>query len=203
MPFYCQSYFPFQSGETCLSLPEAPALFLEPSRGWAAVSLIYSQTRTWFAWPAFSEPGPLASGNVPQGAPVAAATTADLCKHRVTHCDDCSGLSKEKMSLWSALPSSVTPVGLVAQPCPTLCYPVDCSPPGFSVHGIVQARILEWVAISSSRGSSQPADRTHVSCSSCIAGRFFTIWATSEALCNSYWTWNDRKDCPLWKHTTG
>ena len=60
------------------------------------------------------------------------------------------------------------------QLCPTLCDPMDCSPPGSSVHGILQARILEWVAIFSSRGSSQPRDRTHASCSSCIAGRFFT-----------------------------
>ena len=57
------------------------------------------------------------------------------------------------------------------QSCLTLCYPVDCSPPGFSVHGILQARILEWVAMPSSKGSSQPRDRTHVSC---IADRFFT-----------------------------
>ena len=47
---------------------------------------------------------------------------------------------------------------LVAQSCPTLCDPMDCSPPGFSVYGISQARILEWVAISFSRGSSQPRD---------------------------------------------
>ena len=53
---------------------------------------------------------------------------------------------------------------LVAQSCPTLFDPVDCSPPGSSVPGIVQARILEWVATSSSRGSSQPRDQTHVSC---------------------------------------
>ena len=46
--------------------------------------------------------------------------------------------------------------GEVAQSCPTLCDPVDCSPPGFSIHGILQARILEWVAISFSRGSSDP-----------------------------------------------
>ena len=52
---------------------------------------------------------------------------------------------------------------LIAQLCPTLFDPVDCSPPGFSVHGKSQARILEWVAISSSRGSSQPRDRTRVS----------------------------------------
>ena len=47
---------------------------------------------------------------------------------------------------------------LVTQLCPTLCDPTDCNPPGSSVRGILQARILEWVAISSSRGSSQPRD---------------------------------------------
>ena len=52
------------------------------------------------------------------------------------------------------------------------------SPPGSSVHGILRARILEWAAISFSRGSSQPRDGTRVSS---IAGRFFTIWATREA----------------------
>ena len=51
----------------------------------------------------------------------------------------------------------------VAQSCPTLCHPMDCSLPGFSVHGILQARILEWVAIAFSRGSSQPRDQTWVS----------------------------------------
>ena len=56
----------------------------------------------------------------------------------------------------------------------TLCNPMDCSPPGPSVHGISQARILEWVAISFSRGSSRPRDRTHISCVSALAGRFFT-----------------------------
>ena len=50
------------------------------------------------------------------------------------------------------------------QLCPTLCEPMDCSPPGSSVQGILQARILERVAIFSSRGSSQPRDRTQVSC---------------------------------------
>ena len=52
----------------------------------------------------------------------------------------------------------------IAKPCPTLCDPVDCSLPGSSVHGIFQARVLEWIAISFSRGSSWPRDRTHVSC---------------------------------------
>ena len=53
---------------------------------------------------------------------------------------------------------------LVTQSCPTLCNPMDCRPPGSSVHGILQARILEWVAMPSSRGSSPPRDWTQVSC---------------------------------------
>ena len=52
---------------------------------------------------------------------------------------------------------------LVTQLCPTLCNPIDCSPPGSSVHGILQARILEWIAMASPRGSSRPRDRTQVS----------------------------------------
>ena len=67
---------------------------------------------------------------------------------------------------------------LVTQLCLTLCDPMDCSPPGSSIHGILQARVLEWVAISLSMGSSWPRDQTRVSC---IAGGFFTIWATKEA----------------------
>ena len=63
------------------------------------------------------------------------------------------------------------------QPRLTLCDPRDCSPPGFSVCGLLQARVLEWVAMPSSRGSSQLRDRTWVSC---FAGRFFTVWATRE-----------------------
>ena len=59
------------------------------------------------------------------------------------------------------------------QLCPTLCDLTDCSPPGSSVHGILQARKLEWVAMSSSSGYSQPRDRTCASCISCIAGGFF------------------------------
>ena len=67
---------------------------------------------------------------------------------------------------------------LVDQSCPTLFDPMDYSLPGSSVHGILQARILEWVAIPFSRGSSQLRDRTWVFCT---AGRFFTIRATREA----------------------
>ena len=64
---------------------------------------------------------------------------------------------------------------LVTQSCLTLCNPMDCSPAGSSVHGILLARILEWVVMPSSRGSSQPRDQTRVYH---IAGGFFTIWTT-------------------------
>ena len=64
------------------------------------------------------------------------------------------------------------------QSCLTLCNPMDWSLSGSSIHGIFQARVLEWVAISFSRGSSQPRDQTQVSR---IVGRRFTIWATREA----------------------
>ena len=60
------------------------------------------------------------------------------------------------------------------QSCLTLCDPRGCSTPGSSVHGILQARILEWVAVPSSRGSSWPRDWTLVSWRSCIVGGFFT-----------------------------
>ena len=60
--------------------------------------------------------------------------------------------------------------------------PMDCSPPGSSVHGIFQARILECAAISFSRGYSQPKDWTHISWSPALAGRFFTTSPTLEVL---------------------
>ena len=67
-----------------------------------------------------------------------------------------------------------------AQPCPTCCNPLECSPPGSSVHGISQARMLEGVAISSSRGSSRHRDQTRVSCVSSIGRRILYCWATGE-----------------------
>ena len=66
---------------------------------------------------------------------------------------------------------------LIAQLCPTFCDPMDCSQSGFSVHRILQARILLWDDIPFSRGSSWPRDQTQVSP---IAGRLFTVWATRE-----------------------
>ena len=80
---------------------------------------------------------------------------------------------------WAHCPLLCAPVALHAdiplvcakllQSSPALCYPMDCSPPGSSVHGILQARILEWVAMPFSRGFSWPRALTHVSCVSCIS----------------------------------
>ena len=66
------------------------------------------------------------------------------------------------------------------QSCPTLCDPIECNSPGSSVHGILQARIMDWVAMSSFRGSSPPRDQTQVSMSLALAGRFFTTSMTWE-----------------------
>ena len=83
---------------------------------------------------------------------------------------------------------------LVTQSCRTLCDPVHCSPPGSPVHGILQARILEWVAIPFSRGSSRPKDWTLVSH---IAGRFFepgivvSVW-------NPFWAVDREGQQKLW-----
>ena len=81
---------------------------------------------------------------------------------------------------------------LVPPLCLTLCDTKDYSQPGSSVHGFLHARILEWLPISFSRGSSQPKDQTLISC---IAGWFFTIWATRED------PWETRAahiECYLW-----
>ena len=91
------------------------------------------------------------------------------------------GYSKGHTSLGKALYSK----SKFAQSCLTLCDPMD-----YTVHGILHARILEWVAFPSSRGSSQPRDRTQVSC---IAGRFFTSWATREAQGRIKRLWNRKK----------
>ena len=70
---------------------------------------------------------------------------------------------------------------LVAQSCLTLCNPIDCRPPDSSVHGIFWARILGWIAISLSKTSSWPSDRTCVSCISCVNMQILYHWATWEA----------------------
>ena len=81
-----------------------------------------------------------------------------------------SALSRVPWAIWYDLLVCAR-VHAVSQSCPTLCDPMDCSLPGSCIHGMLQARILEWVTISYSRGSSPPRDRT---CVPYIAGVFFT-----------------------------
>ena len=76
---------------------------------------------------------------------------------------------------------------LVSQLCPTLCYSIDCSPPGSSVHRILQAKIPEWITIPFSRGYSHPR---HWTWGSCIAGTYFIIWGTREAHIWQTYTYN-------------
>ena len=111
--------------------------------------------------------------------------------------------TKHRVAIWS---SSPTPIFISEQSesevtwsCLTLCHAMDCSLPGSSVHGILQARVLEWVAIAFSRGSSRPKDRTWVSH---IPGRHFNLWVTREAqseseVVQSYLTLCDPMDCSL------
>ena len=88
-------------------------------------------------------------------------------------------------SIWCTfLSCSTATKEKVAQLCLTLCDPIGCSPPGSSVHEILQAGTLEWVAIPFFRASSQPRDQTQVSC---ITGRFFTNWATTDTKASTKW----------------
>ena len=85
--------------------------------------------------------------------------------------------------------TSIKVKGEVAQSCLTLCDPMDYSLPGSSVHGVLQARVLEWVAISFSRRSSQLRDWTQASH---IVGRHFTIWATRDV---KFYIMEDTESC--------
>ena len=91
---------------------------------------------------------------------------------------DCSYLEQ---TMSESTPTLARLCTQLLQSCPTLCDPMDCSSPGSFVHGILQARILEWVAISFSRGSSPPRDRTHVSCIPRTAKQILYHCATWEA----------------------
>ena len=126
---------------------------------------------------------------IPLGCPRALALSALLhalnldwllVLHMVIYMFQCSSLKSSHLRLLPQSPKVwfLKVQELVIQSCPTLCDPMDCSPPGSSVHGNPQARILEWFSLLFSRGSSPPRDQTRVSC---IAGRLCTIWATREA----------------------
>ena len=102
-------------------------------------------------------------------------------------CLHLQGNQWELTGMWACKSQAWAPVGydlelryrwrsevLVAQSCPTLSDPRDWGLPDSSVHGILQSRKLEWIAIPSCMGSSWPRDQTCISCGSCIAGGFFT-----------------------------
>ena len=122
-------------------------------------------------WPVLSPWRHDSMGCIPQALPL----TAFLLGLPRKALEDQSGKGKRSGCI---LPSFSLFSVSVAQSCLTLCDSMDCSPPGPSVHGTFQARILEWVAMPSSRRSSWPRNGTRVSH---IAGRFFTIWAIKEA----------------------
>jgi len=106
-------------------------------------------------------------------------------------------LGKER-TVYGTLNSFMKVKVLVAQSRPTLCDPKDCSSPGSSAHGILQARILEWVAMPASRRSSRPRDQSQIFCN---AGRFFTVWATNDLLGRSMqWenSWLGSKSPSFW-----
>ena len=87
-----------------------------------------------------------------------------------------SNLGKSRFKILKSLLLSPTFPKLLlgAQSCLTVCNPIDCSQPGSPIHGILQARTLEWVATSSSRRSSIPRDQAQISCISCTGGEFLT-----------------------------
>ena len=96
-----------------------------------------------------------------------------FCLGIANFCISCFYNKYWNYSDWSILYTCVECVCAQSpQTCPTLCDPMDCSLPGSSVRGILQARILEWVAVPSSRGSSRPGDQTGVFCVSCTAAGF-------------------------------
>ena len=120
-------------------------------------SLGFSRQEHWSGLPV---PSPMRESEVAQSCP----TLSDPM--------DCSPPGSSVHGIFQAIHKMKV---IAAQSFLTFCDSMDWSPPGSSVRGIFQARILEWVAIPFSRGSFQPRDRTHVSCVSHIAGRFFTV----------------------------
>ena len=103
----------------------------------------------------------------------------EIVEDRGAWCAAVHGVAKSRtrLSNWTTIYMECCGV-LDTQLCPTLCDPTDCSLPGSSLHGILQTRIMEWIAISFNRESSRYGDQTRVYC---IGGRFFNVWANREA----------------------
>ena len=122
----------------------------------------FSRQEYWSGLP-FSSPGDLPNPGIELGSP-ALHTDALPSEHTHTH---------THTHIYIYIYTHIHIHAQLLQLCLTFCDPIDCSLPGFSVHGILQIRLLEWVAIPSSRGSSLPKDRTQASCVSCIDRRIF------------------------------
>jgi len=105
----------------------------------------------------------------------------DLAIHNMQTCSKESCLNIQSFPRFEWLWPCVCVPAQLLQLCPTLWNPEDCSLPGSSVHGIIPARILEWVAISSAGGCSQSRDWTCLSCAYCIGRQILYLWATWEA----------------------
>ena len=137
----------------------------------ASPSMGFSRQEYWSGLP-FPSPGDLPDPGIEPRSPTLEAdalTSEPPGKPNETE----TGLYRTVESeLSGSLNTSLNYMYLVSQSCLTLCDPMDCSLRGFSIHGILKARIPEWFTISFSRGSSRPRDRTQVSC---IAGRHFNL----------------------------
>ena len=105
---------------------------------------------------------------------------------RAGECPLCGYVSASSFSFLIRTPVLLDCVCSSIQLCLTLCNPMDCSPPGSSVRGILQARTLEWVAVPSSRGYYWPKDRTHVSCTSCLGRWILYHWVFEPGLMTSF-----------------
>ena len=115
--------------------------------------------------------GPITSWQI-DGETMETVTDFIFLDSKITADGDCNHEFERRLFLGRIAMTNLVKWSEVAQSCLTLCNPMDCSLPGSSVHGIFQARILEWVVISFSRGSSRPRDRTRVPL---IVGRRFTL----------------------------
>ena len=106
---------------------------------------------------------------------------SEICRHMDSASRSWNPISNsfpKRIPLRTDLPVHAGHCRLVTQSCLTHCNAMDCSPPGSSVHEISQTKLLEWVAMSFSRGSSQPRDQTHVTC---IGRWILYYWTTREA----------------------
>ena len=155
---------------------------------WVRLSMQFSRQEYWSGLP-FPSPGDLPNLGIELGSPALAGRFFTVWATREAHVHIYSipiyvlSVNWLFWYLYLCLYSYACMHAKSLRSCPTLCDPTVCSPSGSSVHGILQARILEWVAMPSSKGSSWPRDRTCISYASCIGRRvLYHAGATWEAL---------------------